>query len=135
MIPPAGPRQAERPVSSLPTPLTSLVGRQHELSAGATMLRDRQVRLLTLTGAPGTGKTRLALGLCHAVVDNFPDGVWFVPLAGLERPDLVVTTIAQHLGIHQVGRRPLIEAFRRVLEGQRLLLVLDNSQQHSRARL
>jgi RHS repeat-associated protein len=90
------------------------------------MLRDRQVRLLTLTGAPGTGKTRLALGLCHAVVDNFPDGVWFVPLAGLERPDLVVTTIAQHLGIHQVGRRPLIEAFRRVLEGQRLLLVLDN---------
>jgi predicted ATPase/DNA-binding CsgD family transcriptional regulator len=123
---PAGRTQAERPSSSVPTPLTRMVGRQQELSAGTAMLRDRQVRLVTLTGAPGTGKTRLALGLCHAVVDNFPDGIWFVPLAGLDRADLVLSTIAQHLGVHQVARRPLIEALRRVLEGQRLLLVLDN---------
>jgi predicted ATPase/DNA-binding CsgD family transcriptional regulator len=106
--------------------MTSLIGRQRELSDGAAMLRDRQVRLVTLTGAPGSGKTRLALGLSHAVRDNFQDGVWFVALAALDRSELVLTTIAQTLGVHQVGRRPLTEALRRALAGQRLLLVLDN---------
>jgi len=115
---PVGPANTigeDRSSSSLPTPLTSLIGRQREISAGADLLRDRQVRLVTLTGAPGTGKTRLALGLGHAVVDNFQDGVWFVPLAGLERADLVLSTIGQVLGVHQVGRRPVTEALRRAL--------------------
>ncbi len=111
---------------NLPAPMTGLIGRQTELSAGRATLRDRHVRLVTLTGAPGTGKTRLALAFGEAVSDAFPDGVWFVPLASVEQSELVLPTVAQLLGVRQIGRRPLLEALRQALWGHRLLLVLDN---------
>jgi non-specific serine/threonine protein kinase len=87
---------------------------------------DPDVRLLTLTGAPGAGKTRLALAVAEAVHPEFPDGTWFVPLAPLQRPELVLPTIAQSLGVRQAGRRAVLETLTRTLRERRLLLVLDN---------
>jgi predicted ATPase len=119
-------RAGEGHPHNLPAPLTSLVGRERELNAGASILTTRHVRLVTLTGAPGSGKTRLAVALADAVGKAFPDGVWFVPLAPLERPELVLPTVAQILEVRQLGRRPLLEALRQALWGHRFLLVLDN---------
>jgi predicted ATPase len=111
---------------TLPAPLASLVGRERELTAGAAILSARQVRLVTLTGAPGSGKTRLAVALGHALAESFPEGVWFVPLGPLDRHELVLPTIAQFLEIRQLGRRPLLEGLAQALWGQRMLLILDN---------
>ncbi|MGH2461193.1 MAG: ATP-binding protein [Chloroflexota bacterium] len=111
---------------NLPVPLTSLIGRDREIAAGVTVLREPSTRLVTLTGAPGTGKTRLALCLAEAVVAGFPDGAWFVPLAPLARPELVASTIAQVLGIRQLGRRPTRDVLTKGLAGRQLLLILDN---------
>ncbi|MBV9356738.1 MAG: AAA family ATPase, partial [Chloroflexi bacterium] len=109
-----------------PVPLTGLIGRQTEVEDARRSLLDTDTRLLTLTGAPGAGKTRLALAVAQAVHAEFPDGVWFVPLAPLQRPDLVLPTIAQVLGVRQAGRRALLETLTRTLRDRRLLLVLDN---------
>jgi predicted ATPase/DNA-binding CsgD family transcriptional regulator len=109
-----------------PRPLTPLIGREQELAATRATLLDRQVRLLTLTGAPGTGKTHLALTLAEDLCHEFSGGVWFVPLAPLQRPDVVLTTVAHVLGIRQVGRRPLVEVLSHALRHRRTLLVLDN---------
>jgi len=109
-----------------PLPLTTLIGRQAELEDGCRSLQNPQVRLLTVTGAPGAGKTRLALAVAESAHRDFPDGVWFVPLAPLQRPELVLPTIAQVLGVRQAGRRPLLETLTRTLRERRLLLVLDN---------
>jgi predicted ATPase/DNA-binding CsgD family transcriptional regulator len=109
-----------------PVPLTSLIGRQAELEEATRWLLDPETRLLTLTGAPGAGKTRLALAVAAAVHKEFSDGVWFVPLAPLQRPELVLPTVAQHLGVRQAGRRALLETLTQTLRGRRVLLVLDN---------
>jgi predicted ATPase/DNA-binding CsgD family transcriptional regulator len=109
-----------------PVPLTSLIGRQAELEEAAHRLLDPETRLLTLTGAPGAGKTRLALALATAVDAEFSDGVWFMPLAPLQRPELVIPTLAQHLGVRQAGRRALLETLTQTLRDQCVLLVLDN---------
>jgi predicted ATPase/DNA-binding CsgD family transcriptional regulator len=112
--------------SRLPGKLSPLIGRQRELAAGRRALLDPDVRLLTLTGPPGSGKTRLAVAMAEAQVHEFPDGIWFVPLASLEDPDLVLRTVAQVLGIRQIGRRPLLEALAQALADRRLLLLVDN---------
>jgi non-specific serine/threonine protein kinase len=110
----------------MPVPLTTLIDRQAEIEKARRSLLDPEVRLLTLTGAPGAGKTRLAVAVAQAVHAEFPDGAWFVPLAPLQRPELVLPRIARVLGIRQAGRRPLLESLRRTLRDRRLLLVLDN---------
>jgi Cdc6-like AAA superfamily ATPase len=110
----------------VPAALTSLVDRTQEVAAAKALLHDRQVRLVSLTGPPGTGKTRLALAVGEAVASDFANGVQFVALAPLTRAELVLPTIAQELGVRQIGRRPLIESLRHALRGQRLLLILDN---------
>ena len=84
------------------------------------------MQLLTLTGPGGTGKTRLALQAAAELLDAFPDGVWFVPLAALRDPALVLPAIATALGVREEAGQPLGDRLRDFLAAKQLLLVLDN---------
>ena len=112
------------PDSALPTPSTSLVGRERELREIRAFLRE--VRLLTLTGTGGVGKTRLAVQAARDAAGLFPDGTVFVSLAPLGDSGFVVPTVAQSLGLREAGDQPLRETLRAYLREKRLLLVLDN---------
>jgi predicted ATPase/DNA-binding SARP family transcriptional activator len=114
-------------VHNLPAPVTSFVGREREMAEVRQLLAGS--RLLTLTGTAGSGKTRLALETAARLLDDFPDGVYFVELAPIRDPDLVVATIAQTLGVGEVGDRPLCEILKSYLREKQLLLVLDNFEQ------
>ncbi|HEV2012951.1 MAG TPA: adenylate/guanylate cyclase domain-containing protein [Candidatus Dormibacteraeota bacterium] len=113
--------------NNLPTQLTSFIGRDDQVRE-ATQLLARS-RLLTLTGPGGTGKTRLSLEIAANVLDQFPDGVYFVPLSAIHDPDLVPSAIAQALAISTPGSRRPIEALLDHLREKRTLLVLDNFEQ------
>ena len=116
----------ERPGAHLPVPLTSFVGREREIAAVAGLLRRPGVRLVTLTGPGGVGKTRLAIRVAEEVATDFPDGVWFVALAPVRDPALVAATIAQALGVRETAARTVEEGLREFLRERRALLVLDN---------
>ncbi|HEV2122244.1 MAG TPA: tetratricopeptide repeat protein [Chloroflexota bacterium] len=106
---------------------TPFIGRQREVDQiRHEMLRRQDVRLLTLIGPCGTGKTRLALQVALDSLDDFPDGVFFVALGRVANPDLVASTVAQTLGVRERGDRTLKESLVAHLTGRRLLLVLDN---------
>jgi predicted ATPase/class 3 adenylate cyclase len=122
-------RTLENRPTNLPAQATPLVGRGAEVDALLTLLADDSVRLVTLTGPGGTGKTRLALHTAAESVDHFPNGVWFVALEALRDPELLLPTIAQTLGLYESGDRPLAAALREHLVDQRVLLVLDNFEQ------
>jgi predicted ATPase len=102
------------------------MGREQEIGKILALLRRDDVPLLTLTGPGGTGKTRLALQAAAELLDDFADGVFFVPLAPLADLALMPAAIAAALGIREAGGRPLSERVRDVLADQQLLLVLDN---------
>ncbi len=115
--------------SNLPVPPTPLVGRERETAALVTLLRRADVRLVTLSGPGGTGKTRLALQAAAALLDDFADGSFFVNLAPIGDPDLVATTIAHTLGVSEGAGRPVEESLGAFLRTRRLLLLLDNFEQ------
>lgn len=112
--------------SVLPAQLTPLVGREREQSEAHRLLQAREIRLLTIVGTGGFGKTRLALAVAEAQVKNFADGVYFVPLESLEEPQAIVSATAESLGLpfhsESAPRRQLLHFLRE----KTLLLVLDN---------
>jgi predicted ATPase/DNA-binding CsgD family transcriptional regulator len=124
----ADPAAAGAPgAGGLPAEVTSFVGRRHELAEARRQLTA--ARLLTLTGPGGVGKTRLALAVMAAASADFPDGVAFVPLAPIVDPALVVSAIAQALGVREAGDEPLLARVTAVLRETPRLLVLDNFEQ------
>ncbi len=113
----------------LPVAFTPLVGREREVGTVDGLLMREDIRLVTLTGPGGVGKTRLALRVAEEVAAVFGDGVAFVPLAAVTDPDLVLPGVAQALGVDQAGDRPLGEQLASVLRERHLLLLLDNFEQ------
>ena len=108
----------------LPRPLTSFIGRERELAQARRLLAGSY--LVTLTGPGGSGKTRLCIALAAEVAGDYPDGVYFVPLAPVRDPDLVPSTIAQSLGLQDARDRPLMDHLVSQLNERQVLLVLDN---------
>ena len=121
------PRTLEVP-TNLPVELTSFVGREAEVHRVREVLSTS--RLLTLTGPGGTGKTRLAMRVASEISFEFPDGVFFVDLAAVTDPALVIPTVAAALQVREEGwERPVEESLKDHLRDRRLLLVLDNFEQ------
>jgi predicted ATPase/class 3 adenylate cyclase len=123
------PQTLERLETNLPMQLTTLVGREADIAHISAMIEREGDRLVTLTGPGGTGKTRLALAVAAEALDAFPDGVWFVDLAPLTDPALVLPAIASVLGVREPGGQGLLPAIEAFLASKRLLLVLDNVEQ------
>lgn len=110
----------------LPAPLTGFVGRGPEVEAVSALLGQAEVRLLTLLGVGGVGKTRLAIRAAETVAGQFADGVVFVSLAPILESELVLPTIVQSLGLRPVLTQSPLGQLQAALLGKRLLLVLDN---------
>jgi predicted ATPase len=117
-------------VPALPVPRTRLIGRERELKTLCDLLLTTEVRLVTLTGAGGSGKTRLALQVAADARERFSGGVWFVSLGSISDAGLVSSTIAQALGVQPAAGRPIEDCLNEVFRGSSpVLLVLDNFEQ------
>src|SRR5215213_4281622 len=119
----------ETHTNNLPLQATPLIGREREVEAVCGLLRSPETRLLTLLGTGGTGKTRVGLQVAAELVDDFEDGVFFVPIAAITDPTLVAPTIARALGLSEGGARPAEELLEGYLRDRRTLLLLDNLEQ------
>jgi len=129
---PAGyppPASLDRHPNNLPTQATALVGREAELAEVLERLCSPQVRLLTLIGPGGTGKTRLSLQAAAELVGRFKDGVYFIDLAPIRDAEDVLPVIARTIGIRETSYRPLMEELQDQLKDQEMLLLLDNLEQ------
>jgi predicted ATPase/DNA-binding CsgD family transcriptional regulator len=111
---------------NLPAPRSNLVGRERQMLEIKRELET--TRLLTLTGAGGAGKTRLALEVARDLVDTYPDGVWLVELAPLSEAVLVPEAVAEAVGVPERSQEPLTDTLTEVLGGRELLLVVDNCE-------
>src|SRR5262249_2833350 len=120
------------PIWKVPVPLTPLIGRAGDVAAVCALLRQPEVRLLTLLGTGGIGKTRLRLEVATQMRSDFADGVCFVPLANITNPSLLLSTIAEVLemrGIGEIKEQSLVGQVKMALREKYLLLVLDNFEQ------
>src|SRR5688572_14767082 len=111
---------------TLPTPLSSFVGRQRDIARVADAVRQPDVRLVTMLGPGGVGKTRLAIRVAGELKESYPNGVWFVALAPIRDPAMVAFAIAESLGIQETGARAIEEDIREFLRHRHALLILDN---------
>jgi predicted ATPase/predicted Ser/Thr protein kinase len=122
-------KRTETRPSNLPVPRTAFVGRDKELAAAKGLLLRRDVRLLTVTGPGGIGKSRLALEVARDTAEHFPSGVYFVSLAAVSDPSLITFAIAQTLGVRETGGQPHLETLKEYLQNSLrapTLLLLDN---------
>src|SRR6266567_2519902 len=115
--------------NNLPVQPTPLIGRAKEVALVQNLLQREEVRLLTLTGPGGIGKTRLGLQVAAQLTDRFADGVFFVNLAPISDPELVIPATAQVLDVKEIGGQPLLELLKGSLREKHLLLLLDNFEQ------
>ncbi|NWJ46743.1 MAG: tetratricopeptide repeat protein [Chloroflexi bacterium] len=115
-----------RPLHNLPHQISSFIGRQAELAQLKTLVLNQ--RLVTLTGTGGVGKTRLAIQTAASLADTFPDGVWFVPLATLNDPNLVPEKVASSLGLKETTDNQVVDTLKASMHNKTLLLVLDNCE-------
>ena len=122
------PSHPSRP-NNLTGELSPLIGREQEIIAVGELLRREEVRLATLTGIGGTGKTRLAQSVARELLGEFEDGVFFIDLATTSDPALVPMAVAKPLGVQESGGKPLIDALREYLRERQMLIVLDNFEQ------
>lgn len=111
---------------SLPALLTPLIGREQEVVSVCSFLRQTEVRLLTLTGPGGVGKTRLGFEVSTVLCNDFADGVCFVPLAPISDPDMTIPTIARTLGIREATTQTFFRLLSSFLHEKQILLFLDN---------
>jgi predicted ATPase/class 3 adenylate cyclase len=114
--------------TNLPVPATPFLGRRSEVREVVALVKRPDVRLVTLTGPGGTGKTRLALQAVAEAADDFPDGVWWVPLAPLRDPAVVPATAARALGVAEQPGRELADVLDAAIVGKRLVLFFDNAE-------
>jgi predicted ATPase/DNA-binding SARP family transcriptional activator len=112
--------------SNLPVPATPFLGREHEVEQVVGLLCRDDAHLVTLVGPGGTGKTRLAIEAAAEAPERFPDGITWIPLAPLEDPALVLSTVAHSVGISDTAEAPLAERLTNALASRRTLLLLDN---------
>ncbi|MEO8288465.1 MAG: tetratricopeptide repeat protein [Chloroflexota bacterium] len=129
ILPPAPWRSLYARQTNLPTMLSPLVGREREAATARDALLQPKTRLLTLTGTAGIGKTRLGLQIALSLVDHFEDGIFFVDLAPITDPDLVMLTIARVLGLKESGRHTIDSVLLDHVRERRMLLMLDNFEQ------
>ncbi len=115
--------------TNIPAQLTSFVGRDEDVSEICRLLRLPNVRLMTLLGAGGIGKSRLSLQVAEYLQDEYEDGTFLVALAPIRRPEAVIEVIAQTLKVEESGTSTILEAVKAHLQNRQLLLVLDNFEQ------
>ena len=125
----AEPGSAGLRTSNLRSYFTPIIGRRSEISDVTQLLRDDKVRLVTMTGIGGTGKTRLAHAVAETMLPEFADGVFMIELSSVSLPELVPASIAQPLGVKDAGGRPVLDILKDHLSDKRMLLVLDNFEQ------
>ena len=114
------------PSHNLPAPLTSFIGRKREVIEVSELLKNH--RLVSLTGAGGIGKTRLALQVGMQAQADFEDGAWLVELAPLSDPALVALTVAQIFGLREIPNIPILDTLSSYLRNKQVLLILDNCE-------
>jgi predicted ATPase/class 3 adenylate cyclase len=122
-------RTLDRSPNNLPTQLTPLIGREQAVQAVVALLTSADIRLVTLTGPGGIGKTRLGLQVAAELTGDYADGVYVVELAPISDPGLVAGRITQTLGLVDTSGRPLLDLLVERLRDRRMLLVLDNFEQ------
>jgi len=131
LTPAASPAQSplpSLPPTNLPAPVTSMINRHHDLERVTSLLLGADVRLVTLVGPPGMGKTRLSVQAAARVRPRFPDGVWFVDLSAVAEGELILPRVAMTLGLTAPGLAPA-DRLRLELRDKQILLVLDNLEQ------
>jgi predicted ATPase/class 3 adenylate cyclase len=116
-------------LNNLPAQLTPFVGREREITAVLGLMRNPDIRLVTLTGAGGTGKTRLSIQVAAELLDEYEQGVWFVELASISNPELVLPTIASTLKVKESAGTSIEQSLHEYLSKRNILLVIDNFEQ------